>query len=110
MKRLRTAAIAILFTTALPPVGAAPEGVRIVAVVTDHQGRHVAGLTARDFELREDGVVQKIDQVEPRRPGPRQIAFLLDEFHVSPADSARVRDGVAQFLSSLRADDSLVVL
>jgi hypothetical protein len=34
--------------------------VQVDAVVTDSSGRHVAGLTADDFELLQDGQPQKI--------------------------------------------------
>ena len=54
--RFRRTIVAMLCATALKPIGAAPDGVRIVTVVIDRQGRNVSGLTARDFELREDGV------------------------------------------------------
>jgi VWFA-related protein len=96
----------------LPVVlAAAPERVRIAAVVIDRQGRTVAGLTAKDFELRVDGVVQQIESVEPRGQAPRRIAILLDEFHVDAADAPLVRDAVSAFVSTrLRADDMLVVL
>ena len=90
---------------------AAPERVRIATVVTDRQGRAVAGLTLKDFELREDGVVQKLESVEARGEAPRRFAILLDEFHVDAADSARVREAVASFVSTrLRAGDRIVVL
>jgi VWFA-related protein len=96
---------------ACAPLAAAPEHVRIATVVTDHQGRAVSGLTLKDFELREDGIVQKLDSVEPRSEGPRRFAILLDEFHVDAADSARVREAVTSFVSSrLRAGDELAVV
>ncbi len=95
----------------LRPVSAAPEHVRIAAVVTDRQGRAVPGLTAKDFELRVDGVVQTIESVEARGEAPRRIAILLDEFHVDAADAPRVRDAVSAFVATrLRPDDELVVL
>ena len=97
--------------TMLAPLAAAPEHVRIATVVTDHQGRSVSGLTLKDFELREDGIVQKLESVEPRGEGPRRFAILLDEFHVDAADSVRVRDAVTAFISTrLRAGDQLVIL
>ena len=43
---------------------AAPEKVRMSTIVTDHQGRIVTGLSLKDFEVREDGVVQKLVAVE----------------------------------------------
>jgi VWFA-related protein len=97
--------------TLIGPLAAAPEHVRIATVVTDHQGRAVSGLTMKDFELREDGIVQKLDSVEPRGEGPRRFAILLDEFHVDAADAVRVRDAVTSFVSTrLRAGDELVVV
>jgi VWFA-related protein len=85
--------------------------VRIATMVTDRQGRPVAGLTAKDFEIREDGVPQKIEAVEPRAPEPRRIAILLDEFHVDPADTERVRQALTAFVDSrLRPGDTALVL
>jgi len=96
---------------ALALAAAAPEGVRISTLVTDRQGKAVPGLTIKDFELREDGVVQKLLSVDARKPAPRRLAIILDEFHVSGDDSALVRDAVGKFVDEqVRADDSLIVL
>ncbi len=96
---------------AAAPLSATPDRVRVSATVTDRQGKPIGGLTLEDFELREDGVVQKLVAVEARRAEPRRIAILLDEFHVQPSDTARVRDAVARFVGErLRADDAAVVL
>jgi VWFA-related protein len=98
---------AVLVGFALADAG----NVRIATTVTDRQGRPIAGLTAKDFEIREDGVLQKIEAVEPREPQARRIAILLDEFHVDPADSAAVREALTRFVDErLRAGDSAVVL
>ena len=110
VKVRRLTFVPLVIATAIVPIGAAPDGVRIAAIVTDHQGRSVPGLTVKDFELREDGVPQKIDLVEARRPAPRQLAILLDEFHVAAADGPRVRDAVSALLDGLRHDDAVVVL
>lgn len=107
----RRALILLLLVTGLAPLGADPAGVRISTLVTDRGGKPVVGLGLKDFELREDGVVQKLTSVEPRRPEARRIAILLDEFHVDAADSARVRDAVTRFVDErLRSDDAVVVL
>jgi len=95
----------------LAPLVATTEPVRISTFVTDRQGRPVAGLTAKDFELREDDVVQKIVSVESRKPEPRRLAILLDEFHVDAAHSAAVRDAVSRFITDrMRPDDVALVL
>jgi VWFA-related protein len=111
LKLIPSIAAAITIATLASLGAAAPERVRIATIVTDRQGRAVAGLTLKDFELREDGVVQKIESVETRSQGVRRIAILLDEFHVDAADAARVRDAVDGFVRTcLRAGDALVVL
>ena len=106
----RTVMAAAAAATAAP-LSAVPDGVRITTSVTDRSGKPVMGLTLKDFELRDDGVVQKLVAVEPRRAEPRRIAILLDEFHIQPADSARVREAVTRFVDErMRADDTAVVL
>jgi VWFA-related protein len=88
-----------------------PERVRISTFVTDRAGKPVTGLALKDFELREDGVVQKLVAVEARTPAPRRMAIVLDEFHVEADDSARVREAVTTFVDEhVRPDDSLVVV
>jgi len=88
-----------------------PGSVRIGTTVTDRQGRPISGLTAKDFEIKEDGVVRKIEAVEPRKPEARRLAILLDEFHVDAADAAAVRQALTRFVDDrLREGDMAVVL
>jgi len=104
-------ALALLALSFTVIATAAPERVRISTIVTDRQGRALAGLTAKDFELREDGVVQTLDGVEPRTQAVRRIAILLDEFHVDAGDASRVRDAVSSFVAAhVRDEDAMVVL
>ena len=109
--KLRAPVVLLLAGLAAPPIGAVPDGVSISTMVTDRAGKPVTGLTLKDFELRDDGVVQKLLAVEARRAEPRRIAILLDEFHVQASDTARVRDAVIRFVNErLRTDDTAVVL
>ena len=63
---LLTAAIACLLEAQQPPASQEPvfrvtvNLVQIDAVVTDSKGRHVGNLTAKDFEILEDGRPQRI--------------------------------------------------
>jgi VWFA-related protein len=85
--------------------------VRITTVVTGRSGESLTGLTAKDFELREDGVVQALSSVDARKPQPRRIAIFLDEFHVGAESTEAVRRAVHAFVDrQLREDDSAVVL
>jgi len=109
--RTPIALLALAMIGVVVPLRAVPDPVRISTTVTDRTGKPVPGLTIKDFELREDGVVQKLVSVEPRRPEPRRLAIVLDEFHVQADDTTRVRDAVTRFINErLRADDAIVVL
>src|SRR3954454_14198681 len=114
MVRARAFMAGLLMTTSIATVLVAmsdgPERVRIAAVVPHRQGKPVAGLTARDFEGGEDGVVQQLVSVEARRPEPRRLALLLDEFHVSESDAVRVRGAVQEFASRQLPDEDVVVV
>jgi VWFA-related protein len=97
--------------------------VQIDAIVTDRQGKPLFDLQSKDFEVVENGVVQRLNAVELRRstaagsvtpiasetdeeraarePGTRVFALLLDEFHVSSGENSNhVRDAVLRFLDT----------
>ena len=119
--------------TSTPPPSSEPA--QLDAVITDAQGRPLLNLKPDDLELREDGVVQPIQTlefrsmprarsaVEPRaiaseldekaeaqRAGVRLIAVFLDEYHVSAANTARVREAMVRLFEELRPDDLVVVM
>lgn len=106
------ASVAFLLAACLiAPAAADTNHVQIAVAVLDAQGRAIKGLSARDFEVREDGVAQTITSVEPRHPAPRRFAILLDEFHVEASYTTDVRDAVGRFVTeTLRPDDAVVVL
>ncbi len=112
--------------TALEP---ASRTIRIEAIVTDKHGKPVVDLRPADFAVLDNGVAQKVTDVQltrraprvasigpvetpsaigspddeeraAREPGTRVIALYLDEFHVSAgASSERVRDAVSRFIT-----------
>ncbi len=110
--------------------------VRVDVIAVDSRGRRVENLKPQDFDLREDGALQTIDTVrfvktqpadaqyqagvvdsledertEAKRPNTRLVGIFLDEYHVSPANSARVREGVQRFVAdSLSPQDLIVVM
>jgi VWFA-related protein len=97
------------------------EAVEIDVRVVDEQGRLVAGLTADDFEVFEDGVRQTLRIVTPVQvptlPRPRVggmaerdtrsnrvpfngrvYAIVLDDLHIHPLRANRVKAVVRQFV------------
>jgi VWFA-related protein len=108
-----------------PPKFTAGTNVVLVPVVaTDKRGNHISGLTAADFEVKQDGKEQKItsfeeitseatpaqtmtgsprsftNQVVARRP-KKLVIIALDLLNTSFAGRIEVRRGLIKFLSSL---------
>jgi VWFA-related protein len=85
--------------------------VRLAAVITDASGRPVTALAPGDFSLTEDGRQQALDSVD-LLTGPRDVALLLDEYHVDAgAEAARVRAAVTHVLNDgLRPGDRVAVI
>lgn len=83
-------------------------------VVTDTLGRPVGDLRSADFELRESGIARPLSSVEYRggAHATRALAFLLDEFHVSPGESTeRARAALSRFVDeALGPQDVTAVL
>ena len=114
----------------------APRVVRIDVIATDSSGRTIENLNRADFELREDGTPQTIDEVrfikadrkardgdvgspiasdaderaEASRSGTGLFAVFLDEYHVSAADSSRVRAAARQFVDESLGPQDLVAV
>jgi VWFA-related protein len=107
---------------------------RVDAVVTDRQGRPILSLRPSDFELIENGSPRPLVAVELRttaraasaaapvadesdetraasQPGTRVFAFLLDEYHITPGESAeRARGAVARFINEQMQPQDLAVV
>jgi VWFA-related protein len=111
--------------------------VQVDATVTDRRGRHVADLSAADFEILQDGRPQKISTfayvdagsaigkaslspVAPRLgPSPplkadevrRTIALVVDDLGLSFESTARIRDVLRRFIDThLQPGDLVAIL
>ncbi len=63
---------------ATPTFRSAISVVTIQASVRDHRGRIVSGLTAKDFEVRDNGQLQPILSLRSDRQSPLSVAILID--------------------------------
>ena len=116
-----------------PRFKAKTDVVQVDVGVVDEQGRPVLDLGAQDFVLDEDGVGQKIEEIQsvtapdgaasnPWLAGrvstnvgattvPRRtFVVVLDDIHLSDAGAARARAAATAFLKSLGRGDEVVVV
>ena len=103
--------LAIALTAALPLASPAQDKfksgvdiVRVDALVTDGR-RPISGLTAADFELRDNGVVQSIDAAAFESL-PLSVIFVLDTSgSVAGSKMRHLGDAVDLILEGLHGDD-----
>ncbi len=108
---MRRAASALALAAVLPLLLSAQQRfrsgvdvVRVDALVTDGH-RPLAGLTAADFELRDNGVVQTIDSAEVEAL-PVSVIFVLDTSgSVAGTKMANLRAAVDLLLNGLHGED-----
>jgi len=139
-------ALAAQSGTPPPPAGQDPQqptfrlridSVSVDVAVTDRQGNPVTDLTAADFEVREGGKPQTIDNFrlitvdDNRSPDPARVRdilsfsdqqretasldnrlfiIFLDDYHVRLGNSMRIRESLARFVSQLSPRDLVAVL
>src|SRR4051812_45303306 len=88
--------------------------VRIDVIAADARGRVLDNLKPAEFELKDDGVAQPIENVrfvQPSAESPRLVAVFLDEYHVSAESTSHVRDALSRFIDrDLQPNDLLVVM
>ena len=73
--------------------------VYIDAIAVDARGAAISTLTSRDFELREDGRLQVLDEAQFLDKSPRVVAIYLDEYHITAGAGAdRVRQALTDFV------------
>jgi VWFA-related protein len=105
--------IALVLTAALaveqPVFRAGVDAVRVDVLVL-RSGRPVGGLTTRDFELRDDGVVQEID-VLALEEVPLNLMLVLDtSFSVRGAPLSHLKDAAHAAVSVLGPSDRAALI
>jgi VWFA-related protein len=129
---------AVLLSPASSPGAAAPqvpvirisaELVQLDVVVTDKAGRHVIDLRPEDFEVREDGRLQKVAHltyvgVDGRRDGPaldaetagvawpprRTVAIVVDDLSLSISSVDGVRRALGRLVDGLAPADRIAIV
>lgn len=110
----------------IPVFGADARLVAVPVFVTDKQARAVAGLTAADFEIEDQGkkvpvaafLAVDVESAEPARPaGPllqassrRQFLLLFDLVFSTPTGIMRARDAAIAFVRDKLAPSDLVAV
>jgi Ca-activated chloride channel family protein len=86
--------------------------VLVPASVEDKKGRIVTGLTAKDFTLRDESVLQQIKYFSVESDEPVSIAFLLD-VSGSMRQSGKLdaaKEAVRHFVDELRSQDRFALI
>ena len=114
------------------------EGVVLTATPRDAKGRFISGLSADRFEVFEDGVLQKVTYFNPivggrsmaasTTPAPPKVSegivrpakapatdtsgrifiIFVDDYHVQPGDTPRLKDALKQIRDTVIHDNDLV--
>ena len=87
----------------------------VPAVVLDRRGQPVPGLTAADFQVREDGAAMAIEAfVAPDAAGTgadgRLLVLVLDNLNTAPELGARIRRIAGMFVDRMTSADTLSVI
>jgi VWFA-related protein len=77
--------------------------------VIDRDGRFVAGLRQQDFEIYEDGKLQKIDYFAATE-SPFTVALLIDVSRSTSFRIEEIQDAAISFINNLRRDDRIMII
>lgn len=106
----RAFALAGLAALAVPQFTSSVNQVEIYASVTDAAGRPVVGLTAEDFDLREDGIAQQVG-VFAEADFPLAAAVAVDaSFSMAGERLAVAKSAARIFLGALRDTDQAMLM
>ena len=83
--------------------------VSVPAVVTDRNGRPLAGLKLENFAVMEDGKAQALTNFATTET-PFEIALLLDTSGSTREDLGLIRDAANAFIAALRPGDRVAIV
>ena len=102
------AALAVLLS-AVGTSRAQPVERSLLVGVVDDDGAPLAGLQARDFEVREDGVAREVLRAA-RDTRPRQVALLVDTSEAALGAVANFRNGLNAFVGALHRESEIAII
>jgi Ca-activated chloride channel homolog len=82
--------------------------VRVNALITE-RGRPIAGLTAEDFEVLDNGVPQRV-QVDALQDVPIDVVLVVDASGSIGGDAARLERAAQSVIADLRAQDHVAAV
>jgi Ca-activated chloride channel family protein len=95
-------------TASQPTFRSSVSVVRVAAVARDHKGRFVPNLTARDFEVFDDGKLRKISDFR-QDSAALSVALLFDVSGSMQGQLAQARETASLLLDSLEPRDEAAV-
>ena len=85
------------------------ETIVVNVLVTDRNGKPLAGLQKENFRLFEDGEEQEIQNFFPV-DAPFSVGLLLDTSYSTVGKLARIQDSAIEFLNQIHPDDEVMVI
>lgn len=83
--------------------------ISVPAIVSDREGRYIAGLKAGEFKLYEDGIEQQIAFFEATEE-PINVALLIDTSRSTTRILDEIKDSAMDFLRELRPQDRAMIV
>jgi VWFA-related protein len=83
--------------------------VNVPVIVTDRLGRFITGLNRNDFSIREDGVVQKLEDFSSTET-PFNVALLLDTSLSTQNKLNAIRKAALAFIKQLQPNDRVMIV
>lgn len=84
--------------------------VNVVATVTDDRGRYVPDLTAKDFELVEDGQVLPVSHLSYSDDTPVSLGIVLDTSGSMERKIGTATSAVERFIRTIHKDDDIFLM
>ncbi len=83
--------------------------VTVPVIVTDRYGRFITGLERKDFTIREDGVIQTVEDFSSTE-APFNVALLIDTSRSTQNKLGTIRKAALSFIKQLQPNDRVMIV